>query len=355
MKIEDISWWYIINLARREDRKTAFYQAWQGTGLPFELFTACDGNDFPPPKTWDAGAGAWGCYLSHITVMNQAIRFGDEHFVILEDDARPTENFQQNLEATLADLPDDYDQLYLGWQALHTRRVPPVKLTDHLGRAGNINRNHATLWSRSGAIRFLQRLHNLAERQPQHHIDHWMGELHEELTEAGEHRYNSYIAIPQLCFQAAGKSDINGKEKAENLWFYRGNYAREYKPLITVTTYTIGYGEVGRRGYLGYEHRKADATDSDDQTVLSLHAPSTVWAVNPEPLLVTGHMNSTGHPREPVRVKIDGKEIGEIQNPGDKTEPVRLEPEKHCLEFVIPKYENALAHTYWVFRKGETK
>ena len=356
MTINDIQWFYIINLSRREDRLRAFREAWKtvGADFPFEVFTACDGNDFEPPAGWDVGRGAYGCYLSHLSLLTQAVRFGDKHFVIFEDDARPVENFRELFEATLADLPDDFDQLYLGWQALNTRRCPPTKITERLGRAGNVNRNHATLWSRTGAIRFLARLTNLAERKPQHHIDHWMGELHEELTDAGDHAYNSYIAIPQLCSQAESLSDICGKTKPENLWYYRGAWAREYKPLVNVTLFTLSFGDVGRRGWLGYEKRRCDRSDSETQTVVSVHAPSTIWLENTEELAVAGYMNSTGHAREPVRVKVDGQELTAIQNPKDKTQEVPLPPGKHCLEFIIQKHENAFAHTYWTFSRSKS-
>ena len=244
MEIKDISIAFVINLARREDRRDAFWQAWQGdgeksplSGIPAQLYTACDGSEFEPPKSWDVGRGAYGCYLSHLSLLTEVIRNGSryvfpdgpQHFLVFEDDARPVENFRELFAAALADLPDDFDQMYLGWQAINTRRRPPAKLTEHLGRAGNCNRNHATLWSRRGAIRFLARLTNLAERKAQHHLDHWLGELHEELTADGRHAYNSYIAIPQLCYQAEGTSDISGRKTIEHLWYYRGNYTSEEK------------------------------------------------------------------------------------------------------------------------------
>lgn len=364
MKISDIDMAYVISLARRNDRREKFWAAWQGegdpaplAGIPAMLFLACDGKEFDPPKSWDVGRGAWGCYLSHISVLTDAVRAGEtrieglNHFLVFEDDAVPCEGFREKLAAVLADLPDDFDQLYLGWQALHTERVPPVKITDRFGRAGNCNRTHAVLWSRTGARKFLARLSDLSERKPKHHIDHWLGELHEELDEYGNHTYNSYIAIPQLVFQSAGKSDICGKQTQLNSWAYTGTYAREYPPLAEVRSFKAAFGRLGRRGCLGYEGRKTDLKDDERTTILSAHAPSALAVAITVPVTVAGCMNSTGSAREPVRVHVDGVEIGTIQHPRDQTPKTELDPGNHWLEFFIDKDQNAFAHTYWIIEK----
>ena len=353
MKIEDISRVYVINLARREDRWTAVQDAWKAAGveLPLTRFVACDGNDFSPPKSWDVGRGAYGCYLSHLSILTEAVRTGVENFLIFEDDACFAENFGEKLGMVLKDLPADYDQLYLGWQALHADRVPPVKITDVLGRCGNCNRNHATLWSRRGAVRVLQRLQDLGERQKKHHIDHWLGELHEQLDDYGNHAYHCYLSIPQLVFQSAGKSDICGKQTQLNSWAYTGSYAREYPPLAEVRSFKAAFGRLGRRGYLGYEGRKADIKEDERTTILSAHAPSALAVAITEPVTVAGCVNSTGNASEPVRVHVDGVEIGTIQQPRDQTPKTELDPGNHWLEFFIDKDQNAFAHTYWIIEK----
>lgn len=308
MRIEDISRVYVINLARREDRWTAVQDAWKAAGveLPLTRFVACDGNDFSPPKSWDVGRGAYGCYLSHLSILTEAVRTGVENFLIFEDDACFAENFGEKLGRVLKDLPADYDQLYLGWQALHADRVPPVRITDVLGRCGNCNGNHA---------------------------------------------YHCYLSIPQLVFQSAGKSDICGKQTQLNSWAYTGTYAREYPPLAEVRSFKAAFGRLGRRGYLGYEGRKADIKEDERTTILSAHAPSALAVAITEPVTVAGCMNSTGNAREPVRVHVDGVEIGTIQQPRDQTPKTELDPGDHWLEFLIDKDQNAFAHTYWIIEK----
>jgi len=361
MKITDIDMAYVISLAKRADRREKFWAAWQGgktpaplAGIPASLFLACDGREFDPPRSWDVGRGAFGCYLSHISILTDAVRAGEtrieelKNFLVLEDDAVPCEGFREKLAAVLADLPDDFDQLYLGWQALHSDRVPPTRITEHLGRAGNCNRNHAILYSRKGAVKILKRLLDLSERKPKHHIDHWLGELHEELDDNGLHRYNCYISIPAIVYQAAGNSDISGKETPLNKWLYTGTYKEERPPRFSVLSYKTAFGDIGRRGSLGYENRKAEFTADDKTETVSLHAPSVLWIENTIPLTVGAAMNKSGGSRDPVRAAVDGQPLGYVQAPDDRTREVVIEPGKHCLEFLIDKVNNAFAHTFWI-------
>lgn len=349
MNITDINAVYVINLDRRPDRWEEIQEAWKATGveLPLTRYDACDGKVFLPPRSWDVGNAAFGCYLSHTSALINAVRSGIDNFLILEDDAVFADGFRGRLAAVLADLPNDYDQLYLGWQPLHTDRVPPTQITKVLGRAGNCNRSHATLWSRRGAVRILARLTDLSERKSKHHIDHWLGELHEQLDQYKNHVYDCYIAIPQLVYQAQGRSDICGKETPLNKWLYTGKYKKETPAIINILGFVTSYGQLGRRGWLGYENRLTDIQEDDRTSIISLHAPSALTISTDHPLTVSGVMNSTGPARAPVRVQVDGTEIGTLSKAREITPETTIDAGTHFLEFLIPESENACAHTYW--------
>lgn len=353
MRISDISRVYVVNLERRTDRWESIQKSWKETGvdIPLTRFIACDGRVFKPPKSWDVGNGAYGCYLSHISIMVEAARTGLEHFLVLEDDAVFADDFKAVLESCLADLPSDYDQCYLGWQALFSGRIPPIRLTEHLCRAGNNNRNHGALYSLNGAIRFLPRLTELSERGTKHHLDHWMGQLHEELTDEGTHAYNVYASVPQIVYQGAGTSDICGKKTPLNTWLYEGPWGKEYADLVTVKSYKTVFGKLGRHGRLGYEGRKTNTKETEHLMVLSLHAPSEMIVTCDTALNIKGVMNSTGKPQIPVDAVIDGKKLGSLAGPGEMTSKGRLEPGEHKLGFVVDPKKNAYAHTYWAIYK----
>lgn len=55
-----------------------------------------------------------GIYLSHITVWMAASLMGDDMFFILEDDAAFADDWHERLKNALADVPPDFDILYVG-------------------------------------------------------------------------------------------------------------------------------------------------------------------------------------------------------------------------------------------------
>jgi GR25 family glycosyltransferase involved in LPS biosynthesis len=61
-----------------------------------------------------------GCKLSHIAALMKCE--GDSIF-IFEDDAVFVDNFHEELEKSLAVLPDDWDMVYLGAHILQTTLV----------------------------------------------------------------------------------------------------------------------------------------------------------------------------------------------------------------------------------------
>lgn len=350
MRIEDISRVYVINLAKRADRWDAVRAAWEATGveLPLTRFVACDGEDYDPPKSWDVGRGAWGCYLSHISILVEAVRLGFRHTLILEDDAVFDDGFREKLSAVLGDLPTLYDQCYLGYQLLHTNTTPPSRITEHLGRGQNMNRNHATLYSRRGVQRILAHLTDLGEREKKEHIDHWLGrQIHEKKNKAGQNEYDCYIAIPSIVFQGAGKSNINGKHNPEHRWLYAGVWKTEPKPLVDILAFSTGYGTIGRGDYLGYDGLKPDRPTTGKTASLSLHAPSTVRIENRSAVRVCGYMNSSGGSGCDCLAVVDGQEIGRVKQKSQTTGQITLPPGEHVLEWRLTGKNNALAHTVW--------
>lgn len=60
--------------------------------------------------------GLAGCYASHLGVLLEAKRRGLRHFLVLEDDAvLKMPNFAEKLYAAVAQLPESWDLLNIGW------------------------------------------------------------------------------------------------------------------------------------------------------------------------------------------------------------------------------------------------
>lgn len=188
-----------INLDRRLDRLLRFRaESWP---WPVTRVSAIDGRNEQPPFWWTAGRGAWGCYRSHVQVIQQAIRDDVESLLILEDDAIPVKDFAPRFAQVLEDLPADWDMLYLGGQHRRIDEQPPQRITEHVYRAYSVNRTHAYALSRAGLRKAYLHLVTTGTWQPKHHIDHHLERLHRS-------GINVYAPDRWLIGQRADKSNI---------------------------------------------------------------------------------------------------------------------------------------------------
>ena len=125
----------VINLKDRSDRLTLFNR--DNPNLKHEVISATDGTKIDYDKLLEQGfdvahdwidpilntpltKGEVGCFLSHWKIWEKCIE-KDEKVLVLEDDARITDNF--NLSEIDA-LTEIYDFLYLGWKEMAEESLP---------------------------------------------------------------------------------------------------------------------------------------------------------------------------------------------------------------------------------------
>ena len=142
--------------------------------LPFELerYPAIDGNRIPPSAlghSLRAGEidllslrlrmGQLGCALSHIRLWQHMLHSGLDCAVVLEDDARLAPDFSERYPALFAELPAEFDLLYLFTHPDFAARMQDDQLEPRRWRF--IQRAHQTwgtvgyLITRRGAERLL--------------------------------------------------------------------------------------------------------------------------------------------------------------------------------------------------------
>jgi len=205
-----------INLDRRPDRWESFAH---GCPVPdVERFPAIDGRKVRPPRWWTQGGGAWGCMISHIRILEQALADGFDRdggvVLALEDDALFPPDFTERVERFLRALPADWDQVYFGGQHRGMRVRPPQRVNDEVVRPYMVNRTQAY------AVRghfILQLYRHLCDwpahaQHTRHHVDHRMELLHKS------GRYHIYAPTHWLIGQAGGKSDISGRTAQDRFW-----------------------------------------------------------------------------------------------------------------------------------------
>ncbi|MDH3584305.1 MAG: glycosyltransferase family 25 protein, partial [Phycisphaerae bacterium] len=143
---------YLVNLHRRKDRleefKARLPEDWP---LPaIRIFNAVDKQKVPAPHWWKEGGGAWGCYRSHVSIMEECLGQDVQSVLILEDDAVFCEGFADKLRAFLSNLPLDWELAYLGGQHIKQHEQLPERLSEHVWSGYNVNRTHAFALSRTG-------------------------------------------------------------------------------------------------------------------------------------------------------------------------------------------------------------
>jgi len=203
----------VVSLARRPDRLSDF-RSRVPADFPFgeiEHVEAIDGRLVKHPAWWRQGGGAWGCYRTHLRIIEESLQRGHERVMIFEDDATFCDGFAEKATAYLSALPAGWMQAYLGGQ--HLRRPIAVEGNDAVLRAANINRTHAyAINGRAGLLALYRHLHATQDWKHGHHIDHHYGRLHQSS------RQGFYTPRDWLCGQAGGTSDVACKPVEERWW-----------------------------------------------------------------------------------------------------------------------------------------
>ena len=201
---------FVINLPFKKDRL-------ERMSIPkslsnYEVWPAVHGDLIKPPKNWHSGNGAWGCYRSHMQILEYCMAKGIESYLVLEDDAIFSNDFCEVLADTMDQLPNDWCQLYLGGQLLHEIKNPPKRINESVYRPYNVNRTHCFALHQRGYQRVYDHLFELPFHRHDH-IDHRLGRLHETGT------FPVYCSRRWIVGQNDGPSNISGRMTEEPVFW----------------------------------------------------------------------------------------------------------------------------------------
>lgn len=136
---------FVINLRFRQDRRESLSENFRRSGLidpeAVTWVPAVDGRLCPPPEYFSAGPGAWGCYQTHLRIVQDAAMDGLGNYLVIEDDTIFSPHASELLKSFMNQVPGDWDQLFLGGQHLSEPEVVPYR--PMVLRAGQVHRTHA--------------------------------------------------------------------------------------------------------------------------------------------------------------------------------------------------------------------
>jgi glycosyl transferase, family 25 len=190
-----------INLDRRPDRWQRMQTEFARHGVEgVRRFSAVDGSTVQLPANWKHTAGAYGCLLSHVAVVQQARELGHESVLIFEDDAVLDPEFENKFASFMEQVRSDWDMLYFG--ALHNDE--PVKVSDHVFRISKANSTFAYALKHTVFDAFLE-----LNARAEHVLD--------VNAYALQRRFNCYCFLPNLAWVQLEYSDV--QNRLERHWY----------------------------------------------------------------------------------------------------------------------------------------
>ncbi len=202
---------YIINLARRPDRKAALLANLAATGLadPAKLIflPAADGLQITLPPRWRLSPGTWGGILSHLACLDHAAARGTS-CCILEDDCFFLPASLPRFQAFLQAAPVDWGQLYLGGEHRHPFQPTAVP---GVVRCISTQRTHAYVTAASHTATVAAWVRAMPATAPRA-IDNRIEQAHRKAL------WPVYAPRYWLAGQAAGLSDLSGRTHPARLW-----------------------------------------------------------------------------------------------------------------------------------------
>ena len=251
---------FVINLPFKSDRLSVFQSSLPKSIGPVEVWPAVHGDSILHPDWWKSGRGAWGCYRSHLQILEHCYQKRIESYVVFEDDAIFCDEFDRQLCEFLREVPHDWEQIYLGGQLLHEVQHPPRAVSDHVFIPYNVNRTHCFAVHRRGYEKVYKHLFD--QMKPGEHIDHHLGRLHES------GRLKLYCPGKWLVGQDGGPSNISGNTNAATFWIDPEKLAVEnhewqqrYIPAIFLEASIEVATELERKGWHRGHWQNADRLD----------------------------------------------------------------------------------------------
>jgi GR25 family glycosyltransferase involved in LPS biosynthesis len=222
---------FVINLDRRPDRLTEFFERYGDAG-DVTRFSAVDGVEKFRDKKFNGiekiiftglsfsgfgnRPGVFGCWVSHVRLWDELAVSDYDGFVIFEDDAFFVDDFQNKLNIILGDVTQNLDIIYIGG------RFVPGFVPDEAGlrwfRVGEFfdaykpcdAQNHARtthgyIITRAGAKKLIDIIISWNEKRKLPAVDDWLNSLRHDAI------IRSVDSLPHICYSPINyKTDIQG-------------------------------------------------------------------------------------------------------------------------------------------------
>jgi glycosyl transferase family 25 len=212
---------YVINLPSRPDRRSEMDAQLRRVGLGL---TASNVRLFDAIRPEDAGEfpsiGARGCFLSHLSILEEAAALKFNKIAILEDDANFVSSFRERCSIVAQVLrKNDWAIFYGGHRLLDPQPAEGCVLAEP---GQGIQTTHFLAVRGAEVIRDLANY--LRAQLARKAGDARGGPMHVDGSYSWFRRehphYKTFVAVPQIAYQRASRSDIYTGGKLERVWCF---------------------------------------------------------------------------------------------------------------------------------------
>lgn len=198
---------YVFNLDRRNDRWEDCKKIIDSTGLQLERMSAVDGEtlkeedlvmgllDYIPKINL---RGMQGCTMSHYNAIKKAKDEGHKNVLVFEDDFEFVDNFEELFTEYYAQVPHDWEFLYLGANHnFHMGELLPMV-------SKNVGKPHKSYCAHAYAVK--ECLYDFVLSLFDVKVTGTPGDV--ALSQAQSKLKNCYTLFPSVVTQRRGYSDI---------------------------------------------------------------------------------------------------------------------------------------------------
>jgi GR25 family glycosyltransferase involved in LPS biosynthesis len=195
-------------------------------------FAALDGDQMTLPANWVHTPGAYGCLRSHLQVVREARQLGVSSVLIFEDDVVFDDHLEEKFNASIDQLPPDWDMLFFG--ALH--KDEPIRVADNIARITQAYSTYAYVLRDTIFDDFIE-----LNRDTEQELDNNSLVL--------QQRFKCYCFMPHLAWVETDYSDA--QQRLVHHWYLRESlvlFGPQMDRLLTETTIIFAHCDHGGAG-----------------------------------------------------------------------------------------------------------
>jgi GR25 family glycosyltransferase involved in LPS biosynthesis len=339
----------LLEATQRRARLDKLLEAAQWNLPSVNYINAVRGTDINKPKFVRVSLGAWGCFLSHLKVLDYCISKRINTYLMLEDDAYIPHNFNSLYADFMEEVPRDWEMLFLGGQHLNLDKQYPAIISPHIVKCHYLVRAHAYV------VRNLTVAHKLRKAWTDFPWDRRLMFTHTTAKLISEGNLIAYAPNPFIIAQNSGVSSVTpGAVLPVNYW----NLPEFTRPVseLSTSTFNIVQNVVGRGKCLintldySSDFSPPNHLHNAQWSFISAQTPSTLDINLYQEHEIVGCTNATStyNPSQITYFDCDNILLGYTCGPNQYTSSRTLSAGVH--RFISDNSEHNNKHTLWALR-----